>query len=232
MLNNRPLWVTIPTIGHSPLLIPLVNELEKDRAIDKIVLTVNLEEYVEPIQDFFRFGGPTIEVWETWQLGKSLYHGWNTAIEAARKEDAFLAVLNDDIRLFEDYAVSRVAQLLADHSSYAVVGLNWQDSPDQREAPSQLRRVHGSYRHHGVGGFAWVCDPHKVDTIPQDIVHWGGDDFIFLRAEGSGHNVGIANHVHVEHPAPETTSVTQPWTYEARGNDRKVFERYFPGKGW
>lgn len=223
--------MTIPTIGHSPLLIPLVNEIEKDRAVDRILLTVNLEEYVGPVREFFRFGEPHIEIIETWSQGKSLYHGWNTALDLAEKEDAYLAVLNDDIRLFEPNAISHAAQLLETHPKYAIIGLNWQDAPSSPPA-GRIRKVNGSYRHYGVGGFAWVCDPHKMSRVPDDIVHWCGDDFLFYRARDAGHYLGIANNIHVEHPAPETTSVTQPWTFEVRGNDREAFEAYYPGEGW
>lgn len=213
------------------MLIPLVNELERDRFIDKIILTVNLEEYVDPIKDFFRFGEPNIEIVETWPQGKSLYHGWNTSIEMARKENAWLAVFNDDIRLLEPLAISRVSGLLASDPSYAIVGLNWLEPPESTDPSARpLRQVHGSYRHHGVGGFAWVCDPHKVSLVPDDLVWWYGDDHIFLSAERDGHKIGIANHVHVEH-ANGLTSMTssQGWIHDAIAEDHLVFQRIWPG---
>lgn len=223
----------VPTIGHSELLIPLVNALEQDRAVDKILLTVNLEECVDPVRDFFHLGEPTIEIVETWQSGKSIHLGWNYGIEHARKTESYLAVLNDDIRLFEPNAISHVAGLLAENPSYAVIGLNGHEAPEATKPGAEaLRRVHGSYRHHGVWGCAWACDPHKIETVPDDLVHWGGDDFIFFRAMDAGHSLGIANHVHVEHPHPETTASTQPWTHEARVKDREAFEKYYPGGGW
>ncbi len=231
MLNNRPVWVTIPTIGYSPLLIPLINEIERDRTVDKILLTVNLEEYVEPIQDFFRFGEPTIEVLETWPQGKSLHHGWNTAIELARKDDAWLAVFNDDIRLLTPYAVSQVAGLLADNPAYAIAGLNYQGPESASNGARPLRQTHGTYRHGGVGGWAWVCDPHKVDIVPDDLVWWYGDDHLVLSAERDGHRVGIASHVHVEHVNELTASSgEQDWTHDAKVQDHVAFQRLWPGR--
>jgi hypothetical protein len=230
VIDERPVWVTIPTIGYSPHLIPLINELERDRAIDKIILTVNLEEYVEPIQEFFEFGGPTIEVLETWPLGKSLYHGWNTAIEMARQANAFLAVFNDDIRLLDLNSVSRISGLLSENPTYAIAGLNWQESPENTSPGAKpLRQVTGSYRNLGVGGFAWVCDPHKVELVPDDFVWWFGDDHIFISAEKDGHLLGIANHIHVEH-ADSTTSGTQEWINEAVNKDIDAFRRIWPGR--
>lgn len=232
MIGDRPLWATIPTIGYSPFLIPLINEIERDRAVDKILLTVNIESYVEPIQDFFRFGEPTIEVIETWPQGKSLHHGWNTSIELARKENAFLAVLNDDIRLLEPNAISTVAGLLANNPSYAIVGLNWQDSPESASNGARpLRQTHGTYRHGGVGGWAWVCDPHKIETVPEDLVWWYGDDHIVLAAERDGHQIGIATYVHVEHVNELTAnSGEQNWTHDAKEQDYVAFRRIWPGK--
>ena len=232
MLDDRSVWVTIPTIGYSELLIPLINEIERDRAVDKILLTVNLETHVEPVRDFFRFGEPNIEVVETWPQGRSLHHGWNTAIELARKENAWLAVLNDDIRLLEPNAISHISGLLADNPSYAIVGLNWQEPPEStRPGAPPLRQVHGSYRHHGVGGFAWVCDPHKVVTVPDDFVWWYGDDHIFLSAERDGHRIGIASHAHVEHVSGLTAhSGSQGWIHDAVAQDVVAFQRLWPGK--
>jgi len=229
---SRPVWVTIPTIGYSELLIPLVNELERDRAVDKILLTVNLEEYVEPIQDFFRFGEPNIEVVETWPQGKSLYHGWNTAIEMAREADAWLAVLNDDIRILTLHAISHITGLMAENPSYAIVGLNWLESPESTSPGARpLRAVRGSYRHHGVGGFAWVCDPHKVALVPDDFVWWYGDDHIFLSAERDGHLLGIAEHAHVEHAhAMTANSGAHDWANAAIPSDTNAFQRIWPGQ--
>ena len=225
------MWATIPTIGYSHYLIPLINEIEKDRAVDKILLTVNLEEYVEPIMDFFQFGEPTIEVLETWPQGKSLYRGWDTAVELARKENSLLAVLNDDIRLLTPDAVSTVAGLLVEHPSYAIVGMNYSGPESTSPGAPPLRQVHGSYRHHGVGGFAWVCDPNKVTTVPDDFVWWYGDDHIFFSAERDGHLIGIANHVHVEHANELTASSgEQNWTHEAKVHDHEAFRRIWPGK--
>lgn len=230
MLGERPVWVTIPTIGYSHYLIPLVNELERDRAIDQILLTVNREEYVESIQDFFRFAEPTVEVIETWPLGISIHHGWNTSIELARKENAWLAVLNDDIRLLTPNAISQVAGILANNPSYAIVGLNWHGTPESANPSARpLRQTHGTYRHGGVGGWAWVCDPHKIETVPDDFVWWYGDDHIVLAAERDGHLVGIANHIKVEHFNEYTAeSEGHEWTQSAKIRDHEAFQRIWP----
>ncbi len=228
VIGGRPIWVTIPTVGYSPLLVPLINALEQDRAVDKIILTINLEEFVDPIKDFFRFGPPEIEILETWPQGRSIYHGWNTAIEMAKEDDAHLAVLNDDIRLLTPNAISHVAGLLTDSPSYAIAGLNWMESPESiKPGARPLRQVHGSYRHHGVGGFAWVCDPHKIVQVPKDFTWWYGDDHIFMSAEKDGHSIGIATNVPVEH-VNELTASEHDWAQEAKGHDHKAFARIWP----
>lgn len=186
------------------------------------------------IEECFKFAEPNIELVATWCMGISLYHGWNYSIELAKKEDAWLAVLNDDIQLFEDKSVSTVAGVLADSPSYAIAGLNWLEPPQSTPVSARpLRQVHGSYRHHGVGGFAWVCDPQKIRTVPESLVWWGGDDAIFFYAEEDGHKLGIANHVHVQHENELTAnSDGQEWTHTAKEQDRHAFELLFPGRGW
>jgi hypothetical protein len=232
VIADRPVWVTIPTIGYSELLIPLVNELERDLKIDKIILTVNREEYVEPVRSIFQFAEPTVEIIETWPQGMSLHHGWNYSIEMARKENAWLAVLNDDIRLLGPNYISYVAGLLAGNPRYAILGLEWLENPGSAKGGARpLRKVSGSYRHCGVGGFAWVCDPHKVVLVPEDYIWWYGDDHIFFSAEKAKYRLGIATQAGVEHVNSMTSrGVASEWTEEARANDTEVFRRIWPGK--
>lgn len=234
MIGTRPVWVTIPTIGHSNLLVPLIRHLEEDDRVDQIVLTVNLEDHVDTVREIFRFCEPNISIVETWCLGRSIHHGWNTAIQKAREADAFLAILNDDIELVEHDAVYEVAKTLNADPSYAVVGMNYFESPEKTKPDARpVRPVHGSYRHHGVGGFAWVCDPHKVHTVPESLVWWGGDDYCFFRAEEDGYKLGIANHVHVTHVNEATAGSGKcEWAQHAKEQDRIEFNRLFPGKGW
>lgn len=234
-MTYRPIWVTIPTIGHSELLIPLLRDLEQDRYVNKILLTVNLEEYVEPLQNFFRplyedDDNPLIEIVPTWERGKSLHHGWNAAIHRARDANAWLAVLNDDIRLVEPLAMSSVARHMGYEPDYAVVGLNWLETAEETQRNARpIGEVHGTYRNHGVGGFAWVCDPHKVTTVPDSLVWWYGDDHIVLSAEKVGHKVGIASHVHVEHAhALTANSGEHDWVNAAIESDVEVFRRLWP----
>lgn len=232
MIDDRPVWVTIPTIGQSPLLLPLLRDLEADQKVDRVFLTVNLEEFVVPVQEFFGRAYPFIEVIETWQHGKSLHHGWNTSIRDARDSDAWLAVLNDDIVLREESAVGDVAHLLSRSPRYAVIGLNWKESPDNtpHNAPA-IKKVKGTYRNQGVGGFAWVCDPHKVVEVPSSFEWWYGDDHIMLSAERDGHLVGLASHVHVEHQESLTTrSSGLDWMKDSIAGDIETFRRTWPGK--
>jgi hypothetical protein len=232
MLKDRPVWAVIPTIGYSELLVPLVNHLEQNDNVDRILLTVNLEEYVEPIKEFFRFSEPNIEIIETWPFGRSLHHGWNVAIEMARQANAWLAVLNDDIELMASDAVAKVAEVMAAHPSYAIVGMNWLEDPENTAPGAEpVRRVHGTYRNHGVGGFAWVCDPLKTDTVPCDFEWWYGDDHLVWSAEDRGYKVGIANHVHVKHVNSLTAnSGNHDWIEEAKTRDEISFRRIWPGK--
>lgn len=232
MINERPVWATIPTIGHSPHLIPLINKLEADSGVDQILLTVNMEEFVGRIRDVFRFGEPNIQIVETWTEGKSLHHGWNISIEMARTNNAFLAVLNDDILLAENDAISGVAETLSDNPVYAILGLNWMDTPEEtRPTAPPIKPVSGTYRNRGVGGFAWVCDPHKITTVPRDFEWWYGDDHVMLSAEKAGHKVGIANHYHVEHMSGSTAnSGDHSWIPDAIRRDKEAFRRIWPGK--
>ena len=110
--------------------------------------------------------------------------------------------------------------------------MNWQDTPESTSPGARpLRQVHGTYRRHGVGGFAWVCDPHKVVLVPDDFVWWYGDDHIVLSAERDGHFVGIATHAHVEHGhALTANSGEHNWTHDAIPGDREAFKRIWPGE--
>lgn len=234
MLGNRPVWATIPTIGYSDLLVPLIRHLEEDDRVDHILLTVNLEDHVETVREVFRFCEPNISIIETWCLGRSIHHGWNTAIQKAREADALLAILNDDIEVLTPNGVYEAARLLHSDPSYAVVGMNYFEPPGQTKPNAKpVRPVQGSYRHYGVGGFAWVCDPHKIPTVPESLVWWGGDDYCFFRAMEEGYKLGIANHVHIKHVNEATAgSGEHEWAQQAKEQDRIEFDRMFPGKAW
>lgn len=225
------MWVVIPTIGYSKLLISLIKDLQQDKLIDKIILTVNQKEYVDQIKKIIGFDNPAIEIVETWLMGKSIHHGWNAAIEMARRENALLAILNDDIRIMRYDSISIVARILSDNPSYALIGLNWQTPDNADDVDRELRQVHGSYRHGGVGGWAWVCDPHKIVLVPDGLVWWYGDDHIFFSAEQDGHHIGIANNIYVEHINEHTAnSGDQNWTHDSKEKDYKKFQRLWPGQ--
>lgn len=222
MICDRPLYVAIPTIGESHLLKPLVDDLLADSAIDHILLLINQPD-VE-LDDMPASDRLYIALTD----GPSIYPGWNTAIRSGALVNAWLAILNDDIAFMARNTVSQTAQLLCDYPQYVVMGFDYTNT--RPADPLEPRRVHGSYRMGGIGGFAFMVDTSRCPEVDEQFEWWGGDDDLFFQVEDGGGRLGIATGLTVSHVA-ETTASKHAWTFDARDRDRERLRAKW-GKTW
>lgn len=207
----------IPTIGESPLLPDLLHLLGEEKV--DVLLLINRDGVV--------FTTPaTTNV--LWLPGLSIYREWNLGVGIAQRAGYDVAaILNDDIELAPG-ALRRAAGLLVD-SSMVAAGLDYFDGAADRQPA--LRQVRGTYRHGGVGGFAFLVKPEFYLGVDEQFEWWGGDDDLMFQYEAQGHTVGIADGCPVTHVS-ETTARRHLWTYEARARDRERFEAKYPGRAW
>lgn len=203
--------VAIPTIGKSSLLRPLLEDLMSDPAVAEVILYVNQPDVHLDIPPFSKIY--TKQVPE-----RSIYHSWNKAISYAAYQGDYLAILNDDIRFTCHHPMTYATEIMDEHQEVTVLGFNYTGN-----AGRHLYYTHGSYRHGGIGGFAFCVSPAHTDLVDTGFEWWGGDDDLFFSAEKNygAQACAIAGNLTVEHPLPETSAVTQEWTNEAKGRDMK-----------
>lgn len=196
----------IPTIGEAPQLRGLVAELL--RADVEVLLTVNRPDVTLP-------PFPPL-VWRIDVPDTSIYHGWNLGLGLARTRRCRVAILNDDIVL-EPGALTDVARLMDDARDVAICGFDYTQS-----CLRQLRPVEGSYRHGGIGGWAFIADPTRCPDADEDYEWWYGDDDLFFTVADAGHGLAIAEGCWVTHQG-ETTARNHPWTDKAKLRDLARF---------
>lgn len=197
--------VAIPTIGMAPQLPALVDRVYADGA-DHVVLMINRPEAVMGTLDV-RAGRVSLPGW-------SIYAEWNWAI--TNYVDATVVLLNDDVELAPG-ALGAVVAALASEADLVAVGFDYQHLP-----AVQLRYCRGTYREHGIGGFAFAVKAARCPLVDEQFEWWGGDDDLMYSIERAGGLCAVLEGAHVTHVA-ETTAIHFPWTHEARARDRARF---------
>lgn len=211
----------IPTCGKSEYLSQLVSDLVIDSGVDEVlILATNGVQHLDVPHSskIARVDCPEQNI-SSW---------WNRAIRYAQTESSptALALLNDDIRFPLSNSVSQAAAVLWAHPELVVLGFNY------GHIGKGIRYCTGSYRNHGIGGFAFMVDAHRCPAADEQFVWWGSEDSILQDVELQGDKMAIALSLPVEHTA-ETTAATMSWTHEARAQDRDRFAaKYGRDKTW
>lgn len=208
--------VAVSTIGCAPQLHNLVAQLVGEG--HQIWLLVNRRDVTLDYTD-----ADTILRWDLPNL--NLYATWNHALTLARKlNEPRLAFLNDDLELAPD-ALATAAALMTEDPTIAVCGLDY----EHRDV-TMLRRCTGSYRHHGIGGFAFIVDPARVPDFDEGYEWWGGDEDFLNTAAAQGNHLAIADGCWVTHEGGVSAD-RNPWTEDAKVRDRERFLHKW-GNAW
>lgn len=131
--------------------------------------------------------------------GWPFYRMWNDAWQRTYLDtDGYLALLNNDIQLSAG-ALRTLAEVLDTRPDLWVV------CPDYRPGVrgASVQEVRGSYRDHGICGWAFVlrADAHRrgVPFIDETFQWWCGDDDLFAQVEAHGGKLAIVTAARVEH---------------------------------
>lgn len=221
---GRP-WVVIPTCGESPHLIKLLHQLCCD--VPVTVVINNIANDREQVQLMLKCAQAGADV-ELWEEPATIYQIWNWAIKQAQdKAVSTLSLLNDDVWV-PDRSVNWVDGFLRMSPDLAVLGWDY-DRPDAKD-PASIRYVSGTYRKHGVPGFAFAVKPAKVPFIDERFHWWGGDDDLMLGAAAMGSKLGVLVGCGVRHYT-STTASARPWVYDHVNEDRSLlFSKW--GDAW
>lgn len=208
--------VTIPTLGTSPYLLPLLEHVLADSVVKEVLLTVNLPnidlDHVKNVDD-------RIQVVDLSDKGVSIYHGWRYAIHKAKWHNTYLTILNDDITFTCENPITNGIAHFVEDPNLAVLGFNYREAVPN----SSLRSyIWGSYRHGGVSGAAFMVDPVLCAEPDPRYCWWFGDDSLFIDTSNRGKAVAIANYLTYDHVS-ETTARNHQWTFDARHKDIELW---------
>lgn len=170
------IWITIPSGKRRQYL----NDIIKDSNIPKnqIVLVNTVEcEPTDGVHNIWDLDPPNIQRW------------WNLGIDIARANGAeYIAVLNDDLRLFHDPINKIVEGMKKDN---AVLGYPY---------------PHTGNGVTGVAGYCWVLDLKTNIRADESFRWYFGDDDIKLRALEIGKVIYVEADVKHIHPLVSTNS--------------------------
>lgn len=188
--------VGIPSLGLSPYLPALLSELARLRDVPVLLLCNGSgEDYravhhrIDEAERLPRHLAPV-----GWHPTRGIYGLWNVIIERAAADGHRAAViLNDDV--FVDAWSVKAAALAIDRDGYAIVGWDPDADPARRPSARVVADVHGTYREHGVTGFAFALDAAAGVRCDERFGWWGGDDdlvyTVTARSLRAGKMVGV-----------------------------------------
>jgi len=165
---------------------------------------------------------PDMNIHQVWNFGMDYAAGYGAG---------WAAILNDDITLMRG-AIPVALQLVDSHphrDDIVIVGLDCDHVP----GTPKLRPAVGSFREHGVPGFAYLIRLDAQLRYDERFVWWGGDDDLVWRAlTASPHAAQVAEGCWVDHPAGgNTTGRHYPELAEAIALDRELLLAKW-GKAW
>jgi hypothetical protein len=165
---------------------------------------------------------PDMNIHQVWNFGMDYAAGYGAG---------WAAILNDDVRLMRG-AIPVALDLVDMHPHSDEIVLVGLDSDHVSGTPN-LRPAVGSFREHGVPGFAYLIRLDAQLRYDDRFVWWGGDDDLVWRAlTGSPHAAQVAEGCWVHHPAGgNTTGRHYPELGEAIAGDRQLLLDKW-GKAW
>jgi GT2 family glycosyltransferase len=151
--------------------------------------------------------------------GVSIYSEWNDAAAGARGTGQHLLLLNDDIVMLPGTARA-LADALDQNPDCGLISVG---HTVPAVSPGAVVRV--SHQTGDRRSFMQWCFIARADMW-QDVDSryriWYGDDDLIWKMTAAGHEVGVLQGVGVSHYV-STTSVQQPWTHQAAGEDGQLW---------
>jgi hypothetical protein len=181
----------ICSVGHAnDTLVPLVRQLEEEGIWTTVIDNRGtLDPGILP-------GGATYIYKGDWNV----YEGWNFGMELAEEHlSEWCCVLNDDVILAPG-APHLVKTVCADPAIW-LAGFDYNG-----HAQVKVRDVVGSYREHGIGGFAFMAQTGTGLRYDPRFTWWGGDDDLVWSCLARGARAVVVEGANVQHPDGGNTS--------------------------
>lgn len=211
--------VFIPTLGHSPVLLELVDLLDVDVAVSSLIVGdngIDLDTWCD-LDERHRHSRHKMLLAP--MRGRGLYSMWNQAIKYAATRSGVCAILNDDIRLqIGDIRALYNALTLDD---FDLVSVDYGEGAETRAFNVDI--VNGTYRMGGIAGWCFMLKAVGAPQIDERFQVWYGDDDLVWKVNENGGRCGIVRGVTVEHLG--SLSINQEaWVPQAAAEDRALWE--------
>jgi hypothetical protein len=206
----------IGSVGHSnETLIPLVEQLDEEGIL------------VAVLDNRGTLNRHDLPIWVDYANveGMNIHQVWNRGMNIAQLAGAdWCCVLNDDITL--DPGAPRIAAAACPEDVW-IAGFDYEGHEDLK-----LRDAGGSYRLHGVGGFAFMIRPEVGLRYDSRFQWWGGDDDLIWECLARGGRAVVVEGANVSHPDGGNTSGRfYPELMEKVGADRELLMEKW-NKAW
>jgi hypothetical protein len=156
----------------------------------------------------------------------NIHQVWNRGMDVALEHGAdWCCILNDDITLAVG-APALAAKVCVDEDIW-IAGFDYEGHEDVK-----LREAGGSYRDHGVGGFAYMIRPGVGLRYDERFNWWGGDDDLVWTCLQRGGRAVVVEGANVQHPdGGNTTGQHYPELMAGVSEDWQLLMDKW-GKGW
>lgn len=160
--------------------------------------------------------------------GLNIHQVWNLGMDLAESQGAeWCCILNDDITL-QRGAVELVMKMVGHQEDVWIAGFDYEG-----HEVVKVRRAVGSYREHGVGGFAYMIRPDVLGLRYDERFNWwGGDDDLIWTCLKMGGRAVVVEGANVSHPpGGNTTGRHYPELAEGIKEDYDLIRAKW-GKSW
>lgn len=246
---SKTSWTTvaIPTLGESPYLQQLLDDLLEQEGFDELIVMDDRPIEVAVAMDFLH--QPRVAIWHRsrWE-GRGFYATWNEAWHhAARRGAQFncasqVVLLNDDISI-PPYFVERLVKALRSDDDCWCAYPDWRlglHSDDVARFVDQIKPVvltptQGTYKHGGMWGCAFALKAEILnDPLPpidEQFAIWAGDDDLVKQIDLAGKKTCRVEGLALEHHA-STTWNQHPELHDVGWADVEKFKAKYGEDAW
>lgn len=212
--------VLVPSIGRSAYTAQLLHTLAVDPTVRTIRVVDNRDGDGLVLRKQFKH--PKVEWQKRPRAG--IYQIWSDFIQECdtyQPVTDLAVILNDDV-ILQPGAVAEMVHAAHIHPGIAVFGFDV-DRPTSCLL-MRVRPVHGTYRAHGIPGFAFAVRPQLAPKplVDPQFEWWGGDDdMVFTITRKFNFPCVVAEGIGVDHPQPSSSAIHYPELAEAIERDRQ-----------
>jgi glycosyltransferase involved in cell wall biosynthesis len=223
-IYGEKVTAVIPTKSNFDGLKKLVESLEKDNHVSKIVIVADGNDAFDTCKKMFSSKKIVLDkvLWD-----EGIHAMWNIGIDYAKKEKTSVAFINDDVT-FENNACGVLASVLEHDKDLGLICPDY----DGRQFSSWITNVETTCRgrYDGTGGMAGFFMVMSKDLIKdwkfdESMKWWYGDDDVLNWTIQQGKKAAIVNIAKCSGNESFTINNDPPLNFNKTvENDKKIFE--------